>query len=244
MMIIGLAILFLIILFILSELWKKDNSLPKEGEEAMDSQPEAQKELSPRQRKKALKKELKRRQKEEDRLDKEQAKQELKDATRQLKAEAKERKKEKKRKRKEAKKRARTGGFIEDYNPIEAKEPQKKEKIQSVPEENVAADEANEFLKREIAATTEHLEEPGQVILDADIRQYIEKPSQAPQVEEEPKAEPAGPIHLAIPRYTEEELLQKAKEAGEDPVVLRDDVWGITLLDYSNIIIEGSEENS
>ena len=47
--------------------------------------------------------------------------------------------------------------------------------------------------------------------------------------------EPEG-IRMAIPVYTAEELIEKAKNAGDDPEIIRDEESGITILDYSNIL--------
>lgn len=43
-------------------------------------------------------------------------------------------------------------------------------------------------------------------------------------------------IELAMPVYTAAELIQKAQEAGDEPEVVRDDEAGITLVDYSDIL--------
>ena len=48
---------------------------------------------------------------------------------------------------------------------------------------------------------------------------------------------------IAIPLYTAEELLEKAKAAGEAPRVVEDEQIGVTLLDYSSIIGGKSEES-
>ena len=47
---------------------------------------------------------------------------------------------------------------------------------------------------------------------------------------------------MAIPLYTAEELLEKAKSEGEAPKVIEDDDTGVVLLDYSTIIGSGEEE--
>lgn len=51
------------------------------------------------------------------------------------------------------------------------------------------------------------------------------------EVEEMPEG-----IELAMPVYTAEELLQKAREAGDEPEVKEDEDFGVTLLDYSDIL--------
>ena len=44
------------------------------------------------------------------------------------------------------------------------------------------------------------------------------------------------PVEMAMPIYTEEELLQKAKEAGVEPTIKKDDDLGIAILDYSELL--------
>ncbi len=256
LIIIGLVILFLIILFILAELWRKDKRGYDVGEfedgarvaaaEAAASQ-DAEQVLTKRQLKKQMKRDMKRQAKAEGRkVDKAQMKQEMKEASRRLKEEAKERKKEEKRRKKAAKKRARTGGFIEDYDPIETKitandtkstaasvsHPTRKqtqipEKAQPAAVEPIQAPELSVEDKVEAALRAE----VGEM-----LERTVEEPSPAEEVFVEP--EPAEIKKMAIPVYTEEELLAKAQAAGETPNVIRDEKSGVTLLDYSDIILE------
>lgn len=48
--------------------------------------------------------------------------------------------------------------------------------------------------------------------------------------------ETADEFEMAIPVYTAEELIEKAKLAGDDPEIIRDEESGITILDYTDII--------
>ena len=41
---------------------------------------------------------------------------------------------------------------------------------------------------------------------------------------------------LAMPLYTADELLAKAREKGENPRVVKDEKTGVTLLDYSDLL--------
>ena len=41
---------------------------------------------------------------------------------------------------------------------------------------------------------------------------------------------------LAIPLYTKEELMKRAKAAGDDPELVMDEVSGVTFLDYSDVL--------
>jgi len=44
------------------------------------------------------------------------------------------------------------------------------------------------------------------------------------------------PVEMAMPTYTADELIAKAKEAGYEPEVITDEDIGVTILDYSKII--------
>ncbi len=254
LIIIGLVILFLIILFILAELWRKDKRVQDVGEfedgrrsavaEAAASQ-DVEETLTKRQLKKQLKKDMKRQAKAEGRkVDKAEMKQEMKEAARQLKEEAKERKKEEKRRKKEAKKRARTGGFIEDYDPIETKASVRNTQTSSAPTQSRTAYQQAPLrveptpvvpVQEAELSVEDHVE----AALKAEVGEILE---QSKPVEEEIfEPEPVEIKKMAIPVYTEEELLSKAQAAGEAPNVIRDEESGVTLLDYSDIIIEETE---
>lgn len=256
LIIIGLGVLFLIILFVLAEIWGRDKELPDEEPEdeedddqtepdapaagegvsaqAADEQALASEPKSKRQ----LKKEMRARQKAE---------------VARLKEESRERRKEEKRRIKAAKKIARTGGFIEDMEPVEA--------ILGLdgnsPAEQ-AADQAHEELKKEIGAVAV-LPPSGEIekIPTAEIPDVKkispegdkDSDDQAKKGQEETteetkqeKEEPEQTVKVAIPLYTAEELLEKAKSEGEAPKVIEDDDTGVVLLDYSTIIGSGEEE--
>ena len=256
LIIIGLGVLFLIILFVLAEIWGRDKELPDEEPEdeedddqtepdapaagegvsaqAADEQALASEPKSKRQ----LKKEMRARQKAE---------------VARLKEESRERRKEEKRRIKAAKKIARTGGFIEDMEPVEA--------ILGLdgnsPAEQ-AADQAHEELKKEIGAVAV-LPPSGEIekIPTAEIPDVKkispegdkDSADQAKKGQEETteetkqeKEEPEQTVKVAIPLYTAEELLEKAKSEGEAPKVIEDDDTGVVLLDYSTIIGSGEEE--
>lgn len=247
LIIIGLGVLFLIILFVLAEIWGRDKDLPDEepegdrepepGKKAEGAAAEEQALAAEPKSKGQLKKEARARQKAE---------------VARLKAESKERRKEEKRRLKEAKKIARTGGFIEDMEPVEA--------IFGLdgnsPAEQ-AADQAHEELKKEIGAVavlppSEEIERiPTAEIPDlkknsgetdaAEQKEADVKDVEAEAARQE-EEEPQKKVKVAIPFYTEEELLEKAKAAGEAPKVIHDDEAGVVLLDYSSIIGGGEEE--
>ncbi len=257
LIIIGLGVLFLIILFVLAEIWGRDKELPdedlEEGEdggsqteppvaaadEAVSAQAEDEQALASEPKsKRQLKKEMRARQKAE---------------VARLKEESRERRKEEKRRIKAAKKIARTGGFIEDMEPVEA--------ILGLdgnsPAEQ-AADQAHEELKKEIGAVAS-LVPSGEIekIPTAEIPDVKKNPPEKdkaledqPKKDQEETKEEAGQekteaeqtVKVAIPLYTAEELLEKAKSAGEAPKVIEDDDTGVVLLDYSTIIGSGEEE--
>ena len=266
LIIIGLVILFLIILFILSELWRKDKRIPA-TRELEDADDDAMAEVAASREqpdqavktRRELKKEMKKRAKEESRRDKERARQEYEEATRQLKQESKERKKEAKRKKKEAKKRARVGGFIEDYDPIETKISKSRTQEEKVHVTYTPEDEANEVLRQEVAAATAETSDMQREILETSQMNETQEDifpreilrEEMVKTEEEISREVIDAVQayaldeeeasvkkMVIPTYTEEELLARAPEAGETPNVMRDDRMGVTLLDYSDIIIE------
>ncbi len=253
LIVIGLGILFLIILFTLAEIWGKDREDPAGSSEDVSSGEGApapapiqdSSEKTPRQ----LKKEARALQKAE---------------VARLKAEAKERRREEKEKLRAAKRIARTGGFIEDMEPVESILG-----LDGTSPAEQAADQAHEELKKEVEAaaiTTQSPEEkdlqeksPTQEIPALDKSAAAtdtvkadpapEKPDdgsantedtpteEAPLPEEE-----AETTKIAIPLYTAEELLEKARSAGEAPGVVEDADTGVTLLDYSSII--GGEEDA
>ena len=256
LIIIGLGVLFLIILFVLAEIWGRDKELPDEEPEdeedddqtepdapaagegvsaqAADEQALASEPKSKRQ----LKKEMRARQKAE---------------VARLKEESRERRKEEKRRIKAAKKIARTGGFIEDMEPVEA--------ILGLdgnsPAEQ-AADQAHEELKKEIGAVavlppsgeiekipTAEIPDVKKISPEGDkdsADQAIKGQEETTEETKQEKEEPEQTVKVAIPLYTAEELLEKAKSEGEAPKVIEDDDTGVVLLDYSTIIGSGEEE--
>lgn len=248
LIVIGLAVVFLIILFVLSEIWGRDKRVQGaeqdgegelEGAAAADVPGEEGEERSLRQ----LKKEARARQKAE---------------VARLKAEAKERRREEKEKLKAAKRIARTGGFIEDMEPVETMLG-----LDGDSPAEQAADQAHEELKKEIeAATTAPVQEENTEqekrptveipALDGSAGKTEQKAEEEPETEAPPaegEQQSAGSqteeeaAKIAIPLYTADELLEKAKAAGEAPKVIQDEETGVTLLDYSSIIGGTSEEN-
>lgn len=240
LIIVGLAVVFIIILFILAEIWKKDeeDDETEDGEEeGFDEEEEEEPVLSRRQQKKA---------------DKKARKKAKKEAKKQAKLDAKAEKKKKKKKK---------GQNNEaDSEPDEEPVPQQEElpekqqteaegcEVQEDAEEETAG---NAALEKDLFAETRDM-----FAADiADILQgnftggpdaAIEDDAQIETAEEGLTEETAGeqqaseqeemPKKLAMPVYTREELIMKAQASGEQPKVIEDEYSGVTLLDYSDIL--------
>lgn len=219
-MIIGLAILFLVILFILSEVWKRDEEEDEEEEEEDEDDEKASEEL--RSRKKAALVEKKKREEQE--------------MIEQLRAADQKTAEEEKQDEFEIPDLEEEGTEQVSFHTVDLQNLVRGEETEEIPEtveetkivEEVAAEETAE----EVTEETEETEsaEPETVEEIEEFEETIEEP------EEEPGPEPSEPIELAMPVYTAEELLQKAHAAGDDPKVIEDPATGITILDYSDIL--------
>ncbi len=198
LIVIALVIILLIVLFILSELWRKDQ--PEQKEPAIEEET-----LSDRQSEKQRRAELKQREKDETQYDKKKAREEY----REIKNEDKEQRKEEKRRRKEEKKHARVGGFVEDYDPIETQSQGKP----VLSEEETATDEANQFLKKEVVAATVASSEESpadQLTAKQDISsRAVADEAKAAQEESATMPEPAENAQIDVP-------LEAASEATGD----------------------------
>ena len=211
-MIIGLAILFLVILFILSEVWKRD-------EEEEDDE-KASEEL--RSRKKADLEEKKKREEQE--------------MTEQLRADDQKTAEEENQDEFEIPDLEEEGTEQVSFNTVDLQNLVRGEETEEIPEAveetEIVEEAAAEETAEEVTEETEETEsaEPETVEEIEEFEETIEEP------EEEPEPEPSEPIELAMPVYTAEELLQKAHAAGDDPKVIEDPATGITILDYSDIL--------
>lgn len=220
-MIIGLAILFLVILFILSEVWKRDEEEDEEDEEEEDEDDEkASEEL--RSRKKAALEEKKKREEQE--------------MTEQLRAADQKTAEEEKQDEFEIPDLEEEGTEQVSFHTADLQNLVRGEETEEIPEaveeteivEEAAAEETAEETAEEVTEETEETEsaEP----------ETVEEIEEFEETIEEPEPEPSEPIELAMPVYTAEELLQKAHAAGDDPKVIEDPATGITILDYSDIL--------
>lgn len=220
-MIIGLAILFLVILFILSEVWKRDEEEDEEDEDEDDEK--ASEEL--RSRKKAALEEKKKREEQE--------------MTEQLRAADQKTAEEEKQDEFEIPDLEEEGTEQVSFHTADLQNLVRGEETEEIPEivEEAAAEETAEEVTEETEETESAEPETAEEI--EEFEETIEEPEteeEAETPEEEPEPEPSEPIELAMPVYTAEELLQKAHAAGDDPKVIEDPATGITILDYSDIL--------
>lgn len=222
-MIIGLAILFLVILFILSEVWKRDEEEDEEEEdeeEEDEDDEKASEELH--SRKKAALEEKKKREEQE--------------MTEQLRAADQKTAEEEKQDEFEIPDLEEEGTEQVSFHTVDLQNLVRGEETEEIPEAveetEIVEEAAAEETAEEVTEETEETEsaEPETVEEIEEFEETIEEP------EEEPEPEPSEPIELAMPVYTAEELLQKAHAAGDDPKVIEDPATGITILDYSDIL--------
>lgn len=216
-MIIGLAILFLVILFILSEVWKRDEEEEEEDEDEDEDDEKASEEL--RSRKKAALEEKKKREEQE--------------MTEQLRAADQKTAEEEKQDEFEIPDLEEEGTEQVSFHTVDLQNLVRGEETEEIPEAveetEIVEEAAAEETAEEVTEETESAE-PETVEEIEEFEETIEEP------EEEPEPEPSEPIELAMPVYTAEELLQKAHAAGDDPKVIEDPATGITILDYSDIL--------
>ncbi len=219
-MIIGLAILFLVILFILSEVWKRDEEEDEEEEEEDEDDEKASEEL--RSRKKAALEEKKKREEQE--------------MTEQLRAADQKTAEEENLDEFEIPDLEEEGTEQVSFHTVDLQNLVRGEETEEIPEAveetEIVEEAAAEETAEEVTEETEETEsaEPETVEEIEEFEETIEEP------EEEPEPEPSEPIELAMPVYTAEELLQKAHAAGDNPKVIEDPATGITILDYSDIL--------
>lgn len=260
LIIVGLVVVFVIILFILAEVWKKDDDEDEEEDEddEEDESEEEQEEepavMSRRERKKARK------------AEKKKQKQEEKAAVAEAKARAKQERQEaklaKKNKNADVEDTEETpeeipaesvetadltqeaqdlGSTQEVVLPAEEHQPEEESTENEDPNKSLLEETASLFAadiasmmsenqteetEPEAAEQEEETEEPEEV--DQTQPVVLEEASGEEQEPEEKK--------LAMPVYTKEELLAKAEADGDQPEVIEDEVSGVTLVDYSDVL--------
>lgn len=224
-MIIGLAILFLVILFILSEVWKRDEEEDEEEEEEDEDEDDEKASEELRSRKKAALVEKKKREEQEMTEQLRAADQKTAEEEKQDEFEIPDLEEEEEEETEQV-----------SFNTVDLQNLVRGEETEEIPEAveetEIVEEAAAEETAEEVTEETEETEstEPETVEEIEEFEETIEEP------EEEPEPEPSEPIELAMPVYTAEELLQKAHAAGDDPKVIEDPATGITILDYSDIL--------
>lgn len=267
LIIVGLAVVFVIILFILAEVWKKDDDEEEDEEDEDGQEDESEEEpavMSRRQKKKARK------------ADKKKQKQEEKAAV----AEAKARAKRERQEAKLAKKNKKAHMMDEPEQEPEAIQAEQMEETQAagstqeivlpqeLMQEEQSAGNTQEIVlpteeTQEKQESTDETEDPDKTLLQetaslfaADIASMMgenqtketEKPAETDPSDSTEQTQPVvlevvpeekqetGDKKLAMPVYTKEELLQKAEADGDEPEVIEDEVSGVTLVDYSDVL--------
>lgn len=267
LIIVGLAVVFVIILFILAEVWKKDDDEEEDEEDEDGQEDESEEEpavMSRRQKKKARK------------ADKKKQKQEEKAAV----AEAKARAKRERQEAKLAKKNKKAHMMDESEQEPEAIPAEPMEETQAagstqeivLPQELMQEEQSAGNTQKIVLPTeetqekqesTDETEDPDKTLLQetaslfaADIASMMSE-NQTKETEEPEETDPldsteqtqpvvlgavseekqeTGDKKLAMPVYTKEELLQKAEADGDEPEVIEDEVSGVTLVDYSDVL--------
>lgn len=267
LIIVGLAVVFVIILFILAEVWKKDDDEEDDEEDEDGQEDESEEEpavMSRQQKKKARK------------ADKKKQKQEEKAAV----AEAKARAKRERQEAKHAKKNKKAHMMDEPEQEPEAIPAEPMEETQAagstqeivlpqeLMQEEQSAGNTQEIVlpteeTQEKQESTDETEDPDKTLLEetanlfaADIASMMgenqtketEKPEETDPSDSTEQTQPVvlevvpeekqetGDKKLAMPVYTKEELLQKAEADGDEPEVIEDEVSGVTLVDYSDVL--------
>lgn len=246
LIIIGLAVLFVILLFILSEVWKKDedDEDEEEDEEAESLEEDGRRRMTEEE--------------DEDEDGEDLSRKEKKRKKKEAKAARKAEKKEKKRKKKtDFEEEIQEEDLIPEETPeeIPAAVPENTD-MKSVEEELAAmvrqfeqeaaqengsawaAEEevsgATVDLSQVMTGKEEGSENPSEETKETDPPQENVKEKAEPQIqippvfgEEESSSEPV------IPNYSVQELLRRAKDSGIDPDVVEDKEADVTLVDYS-----------
>ena len=267
LIIVGLAVVFVIILFILAEVWKKDDDEEEDEEDEDGQEDESEEEpavMSRRQKKKARK------------ADKKKQKQEEKAAAAEAKARAKRERQEAKLAKKNQKAHMmdepEQGPVAIPAEPMEetqaAGSTQEIVLPQELMQEEQSAGNTQEIVlpteeTQEKQKSTDETEDPDKTLLEetaslfaADIASMMgenqtketEKPEETDPLDSTEQTQPVvlevvpeekqetGDKKLAMPVYTKEELLQKAEADGDEPEVIEDEVSGVTLVDYSDVL--------
>lgn len=224
--IVGLAVVFVIILFILAEIWKKDEDEDEDDEdetddvdpddETDDEEAEEEPVMSRRDRKKARK----------------EAKRKAKEEKKALKAAAKAKKKRSDEDETEEPE------SQQNIHALESGMEGESEASRITEDDKKLFEETGNFLAASIADLMDEQQEEAAAAKDYG---YETKEPDEIRTQQTAEAEPENETvlygrRMAIPVYTKEELLEKARAAGEEPDIVEDENSGITFLDYSDIL--------
>ena len=265
LIIVGLAVVFVIILFILAEVWKKDDDEEEDEEDGQEDESEEEPAVMSRRQKKKARKAEKKKQKQEEKA---------------AVAEAKARAKRERQEAKLAKKNKKAHMMDEPEQEPEAISAEQMEETQAagstqeivlpqeLMQEEQSAGNTQEIVlptekTQEKQESTDETEDPDKTLLEetaslfaADIASMMgenqtketEKPEETDPSDSTEQTQPVvlevvpeekqetGDKKLAMPVYTKEELLQKAEADGDEPEVIEDEVSGVTLVDYSDVL--------
>lgn len=230
LIIVGLAVVFIIILFILAEIWKKEDDEDEEEPDGDEEEPNPEgEEEEPAPGRRQQKKAEKRARKEAKKLD---AKAERK---RNKKGKTEEDTAEQESTQQEEPEMPPERAAVADPEP----EQDGKQEPGTMPEQDLFA-ETKDLFAANIADILQERSDSGVKNGDVNDAQTDETAVQtdetAAQADETAEQEKPQTKKLAMPVYTKKELLQKAQASGDEPKVIEDEYSGITLLDYSDIL--------
>ena len=246
LIIVGLAVVFVIILFILAEVWKKDDD-EEEDEENEDAQEDESEEEQEEEPAVAEAKARAKRERQEAKLAKKNQKAHMMDESEQepeaIPAEPMEE----------------TQAADSTQEIVLPQKPMQEEQTAGNTQEIVLPTEETQ----EKQESTDETEDPDKTLLEetaslfaADIASMMgenqtketEEPEETDPLDSTEQTQPVvletvseekqetGDKKLAMPVYTKEELLQKAEADGDEPEVIEDEVSGVTLVDYSDVL--------
>lgn len=246
LIIVGLAAVFVIILFILAEVWKKDDD-EEEDEENEDAQEDESEEEQEEKAAVAEAKARAKRERQEAKLAKKNQKAHMMDESEQepeaIPAEPMEE----------------TQAADSTQEIVLPQKPMQEEQTAGNTQEIVLPTEETQ----EKQESTDETEDPDKTLLEetaslfaADIASMMgenqtketEEPEETDPLDSTEQTQPVvletvseekqetGDKKLAMPVYTKEELLQKAEADGDEPEVIEDEVSGVTLVDYSDVL--------
>ncbi|MBQ8304636.1 MAG: hypothetical protein IJX90_00240 [Blautia sp.] len=219
LIILGLAVLFLIILYVIAELWKKDKHRRDYEDDESAEYVKSKKELKKEEKERARR---------------------LKEEEQEIRREAK----ESKRRKKKGNGKVRTGGFVDEIDESDDEDEDDDIRL-AVPDEtpemlDEAAEELEEnepeALPEEPADEEPAAEQEAEIGEDETLEEDEEPVIEDLEPDEEPEI--AEIRKRAIPGYSAAQLADQAKEKGLSPDMVRDDITDVTLFDYSDILNE------